>query len=333
MKKIIFFTFALSLLFAPFVFAAGEGESRSFATIGTGGVTGIYYPVGGAIGRTVNARSDVYNVRVTVESTAGSVFNINAVLGGDLEFGVAQADRQYQAINGLAEWESAGAQPDLRSVFSLHGEAVTLVASVNSNIRSVSDLRDKKVNIGNTGSGQLQNSRDVLDAFGITENDIQAEFVKAADAPSLLQDGRIDAFFYTVGHPAGAISEATSGRVKVRFVPVAGSEITTMLEAIPYYAAVSVPASLYPQAVDSEKDVATIGMLATLVTSKSVSDDIVYAVTREVMENLGDFKKLHPALAPLSQETMLQGLSAPLHPGAIRYYEEVGINIPDRLRP
>ena len=202
-------------LLLPFAFSGGgqsggSGGGQKFVTIGTGGVTGTYYPVGGAIGRLVNQKSDVYNARVTVESTGGSVFNINAVLAGDLDFGIAQADRQYQALEGLAEWESAGPQSDLRSVFYMYGEAVTLVASDSSGIQSIADLRDKKVNIGNVGSGQLQNARDVLEAFGIAESDIQAEFVKGSDSPSLLQDNRIDAFFYTIGHPTGVISEATS---------------------------------------------------------------------------------------------------------------------------
>ena len=168
---------------------------RTFVTIGTGGVTGVYYPTGGAISRMVNAQSDQYNIKATVESTGGSVFNINAVLNGDLEFGIAQSDRQYQAINGLAEWESAGKQADLRAVFSIHPESITLVASSESGISSVSDLKGKRVNIGNPGSGNLQNAKDVLAAAGLTESDVLAESVKAVEAPGLLNDGRIDAFF------------------------------------------------------------------------------------------------------------------------------------------
>ncbi|UCF03287.1 MAG: TAXI family TRAP transporter solute-binding subunit, partial [Deltaproteobacteria bacterium] len=195
----------------------------TFVTIGTGGITGVYYPTGGAIARIVNKKRKVYGIRCTVESTGGSVFNVNAVMAGDLEFGVVQSDRQFQAMKGLAEWKEKGPQKDLRAVFSIHPESITLVAADDAGIKSINDLRGKRVNIGNPGSGQRQNSIDGLTNAGIDyEKDLKAEGVKAAEAPGLLQDGRIDAFFYTVGHPSGAIKEATAGRRKVHFVPITG---------------------------------------------------------------------------------------------------------------
>jgi hypothetical protein len=294
-----------------------------FATIGTGGVTGVYYPAGGAISRMVNAKSDVYNVRASVESTGGSVFNVNAVVNGDLEFGIVQSDRQYQAINGMAEWEGK-ATSTLRSVFSLHPETITLIASVDSGIQSIEDLRGKRVNIGNPGSGQLQNSIDVLGAFGMSEADVVAEQVGAVEAPGLLQDGRIDAFFYTVGHPNGNITEATSGRTRVRIVDISGGPISALVAEMPYYAPAVIPARLYPQA-QNQSDITSVGVKATLVTDASVDEEIVYAVTKEVFENLDAFKALHPALQVLTTENMLQGISAPFHPGAVRYFEEAGL--------
>jgi TRAP transporter TAXI family solute receptor len=296
----------------------------TFVTIGTGGVTGVYYPTGGAISRMVNKRFKTYKIKATVESTSGSVFNINAVMNGDLEFGVAQSDRQYQAYHGLAEWAGSGPQTDLRSVFSVHPESITLVASDESGIREVNDLRGRRVNLGNPGSGQLQNSKDVLAAVGISEEDISAEYVKAVEAPGLLQDGRIDAFFYTVGHPAGNIKEATSGRIKVRLVPITGPGIEAMVRDRPYYALAEIPRDFYPGALNDE-DVVTVGVKATFITSKRVSSDIVYAITREVFENLDDFRDLHPAYKVLSGPNMLKGLTAPIHPGALRYYRESGL--------
>lgn len=322
--RVVSATLLLTALVAGAAFAAG-GTETEFVTIGTGGVTGVYYPTGGAISRMVNAKSDEYSIRATVESTGGSVFNINAVLNGDLEFGIAQSDRQYQALNGLAEWEELGPQEDLRAVFSIHPESITLVASVDSGIESVADLAGRRVNIGNPGSGQLQNSRDVLAAFGLSESDITAEQVRAVEAPGLLQDGRIDAFFYTVGHPNGNITEATSGRIQVRVVPIAGAPVDSMLDEFSYYAASLVPVSNYPSAANTEANVASVGVKATLVTSADVSDDVVYAITKEVFENFDTFKALHPAYQVLEREDLLDGMSAPLHPGAIRYYEEAGL--------
>lgn len=293
-----------------------------FVTIGTGGITGVYYPTGGAIAKIVNKKRDMYNIRCTVESTGGSVFNVNAVMAGDLEFGVVQSDRQYQAIKGMAEWDGKP-QVDLRAVFSIHPESVTLVAAEDSGIMAITDLKGKRVNIGNPGSGQRQNAIDALKAVGINyESDLNAEGVKAAEAPGLLQDGRIDAFFYTVGHPSGAIKEATAGGRKVRFVTITG--IDDMLAKFPYYAKSFIPTALYPGAVN-DADAASFGVKATFVTSAKVPDDVVYAVTKEVFENFDDFKKLHPAYQVLTKEGMLEGMSAPIHPGAMKYYKEAGM--------
>jgi TRAP transporter TAXI family solute receptor len=305
-------------------FLSSEASGRTFVTIGTGGVTGVYYPTGGAISRMVNKKAKEYGIKATVESTAGSVYNINAILSGDLEFGVAQSDRQYQAYNGLAEWSESGPQKDLRAVFSIHPESITLIASAGSKAGKVGDLKGLRVNIGNPGSGQLQNSKDVLEASGVPLESLHVEQVKAVEAPGLLQDEKIDAFFYTVGHPNGNIKEATSGRIKVRIVPIEGPGIDKLLKKYPYYANSLVPKEFYPNALN-KGDVRSIGVKATFVTSKKVDEDIVYAITKEVFENLEEFKKLHPAYSVLTKEDMLKGLSAPIHRGALRYYREAGL--------
>ena len=299
-------------------------QQTKFVTIGTGGVTGVYYPTGGAISRMINQKFEEYQIKATVESTGGSVYNINAVLSGDLDFGIAQSDRQYQAYNGLAEWSDKGKQTDLRAVFSIHPESITLIASEKSGINSLSDLKGKRINLGNPGSGQLQNSRDVLKALGLDEKDFNAEFVKAVEAPGLLQDERIDAFFYTVGHPNGNIKEATSGRIKVRIIPITGPEIDKMLEEYPYYAKSVIPKEFYPNSLNAE-NINTIGVKATFITSQNVNEQIVYAITKEVFKNLEEFKKLHPAYKVLTKENMLKGLSAPLHEGALKYFQERGM--------
>jgi hypothetical protein len=307
---------------AAIAFTAAAASTR-FATIGTGGVTGVYYPAGGAIAKMVNKTRDEHGIRMAVESTAGSVFNVNAVLSGDLDFGIVQSDRQYQAINGLADWEEKGPQLGLRAICSLHPEAVTLVAAVDAGIETLADLRGKRVNIGNPGSGQRGNSIDVLTTAGIDwREDIRAEGLKASECAKMLQDERIDAFFYTVGHPAGAITEATAGRRTIRIVPI--TEMEPLLEQVPYYAETVVPAALYPNAANTE-DTPTIGVMTTLVTSADVPADVVYTLTRALFENLDEFKEQHPAFAALTPEGMMRGLTAPLHEGATRYYLEAGL--------
>lgn len=325
MKK--FFSIMLVVLLGlslSVLFGLDDVQAKTtFVTIGTGGITGVYYPTGGAIAKIVNNKRDVYGIRCTVESTGGSVFNVNAVMSGDLDFGVVQSDRQYQAINGLAEWEKAGKQKDLRAVFSIHPEAVTLVAAADAGIKTFADLKGKRVNIGNIGSGQRQNSIDALKANGMDyKKDIKHESIKAAEAPGLLQDGRIDAFFYTVGHPAGAIKEATAGARKTLFVSI--PNVDKLTSQYPYYVKTKILKKYYESAQNSD-DVETFGVKATFVTSAKVPDEVVYAVTKEIFENFEDFKTLHSAYENLTKEEMLTGLSAPIHPGAMKYYKEAGL--------
>ncbi len=323
MRKLMYLVAVLSLGFVLGMAPTAEARTQ-FVTIGTGGITGVYYPTGGAIAKMVNAKRDQYGIRATVESTGGSVFNVNAVMAGDLEFGVVQSDRQYQAWHGLAEWDGKP-QKKLRAVFSIHPESITLVAGADTGIKGIQDLKGKTVNIGNPGSGQRQNSIDALEAVGLNyEDDLQAEGVKAAEAPGLLQDGRIDAFFYTVGHPSGAIKEATAGARKVTIVSIDSPGIAKLIEAKPYYAKAFVPVKFYESAVN-DADVPTFGVKATFVTSADVPAEVVYAITKEVFDNFDGFKKLHPAYGVLTPESMLDGLSAPLHPGAEKYFKEAGL--------
>jgi len=294
-----------------------------FVTMGTGGVTGVYYPTGGAISKLVNAKRKEYNLRMTVESTGGSVFNVNALMNGDLEMGVVQSDLQYQAYKGLGEWAGTP-QTKLRAMFAIHPEAVTILSAADKKINSVADLKGKVVNIGAPGTGQRVNALDLFAAAGIDEKDVTIEGIKPAEAAGMLQDGRIDAYFYTVGHPNGSIKEAVAGARKVAFVPVDAKLVAKLVAEQPYYAPADIPVAQYP-GVTNTADVPTFGVKATICTSSDVPDDVIYTVTKEVFENIEELRKLHPALAVLTRENMMQGLSAPLHPGAIKYFKEVGL--------
>lgn len=323
MKKAL--THALALI-AGIVLCLGEAQAKiNFATIGTGGISGVYYTTGCAIAKIVNKKKKAYGIRATVESTGGSVFNVNAILGGDLDFGVVQSDVQFQAVKGQGDWADKGPQKDLCAVFSIHAESVTLVAAADAGINTIADLKGRRVNLGNPGSGQLVNSMDALRCAGLDPNkDVEAEKVKAAEAPALLQDGRIDAFFYTVGHPNGNVKEATSGPRTVKIVAINGPGLGAMLAKKPYYVRSTVAHQHYPGA-RNDGEVETFGVKATLCASAKTPDEVVYAVTREVFDNLEEFSSLHPAFAGLTREGLLTGLSAPIHPGAMKYYREVGL--------
>lgn len=307
---------ALAALTAPVAMA------EEFITIGTGGVTGVYYPTGGAICRLVNKGRKEHGIRCSVESTGGSVYNINTIREGELEFGVAQSDWQYHAYNGTSKFEDQGAFEDLRAVFSVHPEPFTVVARADAGVKTLSDIKGKRVNIGNPGSGARGTTEVVLEAMGWTTGDLAlAAELKAAEQSAALCDNQIDVMIYTVGHPSGSIQEATTACDSV-LVEVSGAEIDKLIGENSYYRTAKIPGGMYR---GSDEDVATFGVGATFVTSASVSDDAVYAVVSAVFDNFDDFKKLHPAFANLTAEEMATaGLSAPLHPGAAKYYKEKG---------
>ena len=306
------------------VFGAGAVAAQdTFIAIGTGGVTGVYYPTGGAICRMVNRNRAEHGIRCGVESTGGSVFNINAIRGGELEFGVAQSDWQYHAYNGTSRFEEQGAFEDLRAVFSVHPEPFTVVARADSGIENFEDLRGMRVNVGNPGSGQRGTMEVLMAEMGWTMDDFAvAAELQAAEQSQALCDNNIDAMIYTVGHPSGSIQEATTSCAS-KLVPVTGEEIDKLVDENPYYSKATIPGGLYE---GNAEDTETFGVRATMVSSDQVDEETVYQVVKAVFENFDRFKKLHPAFENLTKEEMISaGNSAPLHPGAERYYKEAGL--------
>ncbi|MGC9369955.1 MAG: TAXI family TRAP transporter solute-binding subunit [Paracoccaceae bacterium] len=301
---------------------APAAMAEEFITIGTGGVTGVYYPTGGAICRLVNKGRKEHGIRCSVESTGGSIYNINTIRAGELEFGVAQSDWQYHAYNGTSKFEEQGAFEGLRAVFSVHPEPFTVVARADAGVTTFDDLKGKRVNIGNPGSGQRGTMEVLLAAKGWTTDDFElATELKAAEQSAALCDNQIDAMVYTVGHPSGSIQEATTACDSV-LVSVNGPTIDKLVAENSYYRKATIPGGMYR---GNDADVDTFGVGATFVTSADVSEEAVYTVVKSVFENFEDFKKLHPAFANLEpQEMATAGLSAPLHPGAAKYYKEQG---------
>ena len=321
---------AFALTGAALVVAAGATLSAGsvqaqgqFITIGTGGVTGVYYPTGGAICRLVNKSRKEHGIRCSVESTGGSVYNLNAIRAGELDMGVAQSDWQYHAYNGTSKFEEQGANKDLRAVFSVHPEPFTVVARSDSGIKNFMDLKGKRVNIGNPGSGQRGTMEVVMSALGWDKGvfSLAAE-LKSAEQSNALCDNKIDAMVFTVGHPSGSIKEATTSCDSV-LVNVGGSAIDKLVADNAYYRHATIPGGMYR---GNDGDTSTFGVGATFVSSANVDADVVYQVVKAVFENFDTFQKLHPAFANLKKEEMVKdGLSAPLHDGAARYYKEAGL--------
>lgn len=308
--------------FVAAAFMAPAAQAQEFITIGTGGVTGVYYPTGGAICRLVNKDRKEHGFKCAVESTGGSVYNINTIREGELQFGVAQSDWQYHAYNGTSKFAD-NPFPDIRAVFSVHPEPFTLLVRSDSGIESFEGLKGKRVNVGNPGSGQRATMEVVMDAFGIAMDDFAlATEYKGSEMAKQLCDGNIDAMIYTIGHPAAAIKEATT-TCDVTLVDVAGAPIEKLVADNPYYRVATIPGGMY---AGNDQDTTTFGVGATFVTSAKISDDVVYVVAKSVMENIDDFRNLHPAFKHLDPNQMVNdGLSAPLHPGAEKAYKELGL--------
>ncbi|WP_278921667.1 MULTISPECIES: TAXI family TRAP transporter solute-binding subunit [Pseudophaeobacter] len=303
-------------------FLAPAVQAQEYITIGTGGVTGVYYPTGGAICRLVNKNRKEHGFKCAVESTGGSVYNINTIREGELQFGVAQSDWQHHAYHGTSKFSEQGPFEGLRAVFSVHPEPFTVVARADAGITNFDDLKGKRVNIGNPGSGQRGTMEVLMNAKGWGMEDFAlATELKAAEQSAALCDNQIDAMVYTVGHPSGSIQEATTACDSV-LVTVDGDAVTKLVEDNAFYRTATIPGGMYR---GSDEDTQTFGVGATFVSSTDVADEAVYAVVKSVFENFDAFRKLHPAFAHLKPEEMIaDGLSAPLHDGAAQYYREQG---------
>jgi TRAP transporter TAXI family solute receptor len=313
---------AMVLVGAMLLAASPSSAQQKFVTIGTGGVTGVYYAVGGAICRLMNKDRKTHGIRCSVESTGGSAYNVNTIKAGELDFGMTQSDVQYNAYKGLGPFKEGGAFTEERAVFSVHPEPFTVLVRPESGITKFEDVKGKRFNVGNPGSGTRSSMDELLAALGWKISDFAlASELKADEHGPALCDNKIDGFFYGVGHPSANIQDPTT-TCGAKLVSITGPAVDKLLAEKPYYAKATIPAGLYknnPQATE------TYGVLATLVTSASVPEETVYQLTRAVFENFNEFKSLHPAFAALEPEKMVKdGISVPLHPGAAKYYKEKG---------
>ncbi len=313
-----------ALVTVPAFSAAPACAADEFVTIGTGGITGVYYPVGGAICRLVNKTRKEHGIRCTVESTGASVFNVNAIRSGDLNMGIVQSDTQYYAYKGEGSDQFIKAGPDtkLRALFSLHAEAFTLVARDDAGISNFKDLAGKRVNLGDPGSGNRSTMELLMKEYGWTPEIYKlATDLKPAEMAGALCDNKIDAYVYVVGHPNGSIKEAVT-TCKSHVVPVTGPEVDAFMSKYPFYPPATIPAGMY---AGTTGEVKTVGPRACLLASADMPEETAYQITKAVFSNLEEFKKLHPALEDLTPQEMLTGNTAPFHPGAIRYFKEAGL--------
>jgi len=330
MRRLIVSTLALALAAGAF-FGAGIQSAQAqkrFISIGTGGPTGVYFVVGQSVCRMLGKEAAEgrktgrkHGIRCSAPSTGGSTYNIGQIREGELEFGVAQSDWQFHAYNGSSKFEG-NAFKKLRAVFSVHPEPYQIIVGKDSGIKSWADLKGKRFNIGNPGSGQRGTTEVLMKAYGTKKSDFKiATELTSTEQSKALCDGKIDAYGYTVGVPNAGVSIATDG-CDARIISLNTDVEKKLVDANPFYAFATIPKDTYKT---TDSDVTTFGVMATFVTSADVPDDVVYEVTRAVFENLDDFRKLHPAFKTLDPKNMTKNaLSAPLHPGAVKYYKEKG---------
>ena len=309
---------AAGALFAP---TQSAYSADKFITVGTGGIVGVYYPLGGAICRFVNAGRKDHSYRCTVESTGGSVFNINAVMSGDMDIGFAQSDTQYYALHGMGPFKDKP-QTKLRALFSVYPELFTLVARQDANIKSFADLKGKRLNIGDPGSGTRATTELVMSATGLKKEDLRlATELKFVEMAPALCDNKIDAFTFVAGHPNAIFQEAATSCAS-NIATVSGPGIDKLVKDNPFYAKASVPGKMYKGTDNAQP---TFGVVATMVASADLPEQTAYVVTKALFDNFEDFKKLHPAVANITKEQMLEANTVPFHPGALRYFKEKGL--------
>ncbi len=310
-----------SVVAAASLGTSGIASAQQFVSIGTGGVTGVYYPTGGAICRLVNKDRKEHGIRCSAESTGGSIYNINTIRAGELEFGVAQSDWQYHAYNGTSKFADQGKFDKLRAVFSVHPEPVTVIARADAGIDQLADVKGKRLNIGNPGSGTRGTWEVIEEALGWQRSDLRmAAEMKSAETGQAVCDGKIDAYFWLVGHPS-ALTQESLATCDAKLVHVKGAAIDKLVADNSYYRKATIPAGMY----GDNPDIDTFGVGATFVSSADVPDNVVYTIVKAVFDNFDQFKKLHPAFANLKETEMItDSLSAPLHPGAVKYYKERG---------
>tara|TARA_A100001011_G_scaffold400487_1_gene515422 strand:+ start:5568 stop:6572 length:1005 start_codon:yes stop_codon:yes gene_type:complete len=333
MKKIISIISAALVMFVfatPFTSIA---KSADFFTIGTGGPTGVYFQTGNAICKMLHKsaisaehgrkKGTAKAYRCTAPSTGGSNYNIGQIKEGEFQFGVAQSDWQFHAVNGSSKWE--GKQfSDLRAVFSVHNEPFQIWARKKAKVKDFKGLKGKVVNIGNPGSGQRGTMEELMKAMGADNSMFKSVTeLTSSEQVKALCDGKIDAFGYSVGFPNGAMEQAATCAAKAMPINLTGGPVQGLIDGADYYAKAVIPKGTY---TGQKKDATTFGVKATVVTSANVSDELVYLVTKAVFENFDSFKSQHPAFGFLEKKNMIKdGLSAPLHPGAVKYYKEAGL--------
>jgi len=316
MKRILSVLLALAMVFS---LAACSGGATTM-TMGTGSPTGTYYAYGGIVGQYITNNA---GIKVNAVSTGGSKDNIQGIDAGDYQLGTVQSDVMHYAWNGTRSFETDGKIETFRTVAGLYAEAVQLI-TVNPEIQSVADLKDKKVSIGAPGSGVYFNAMDVLAAAGLSENDVKPQYQNFDESADALKDGKIDAAFIVAGAPTPAITELCMTNANTRLVPIDGAIAEKLMKDNTFYSVYKIPANTYK---NQAADVTTVTVKATLIVSADADEEAVYKLTAAIFDNIEAISKEHAKGAELSLKNATEGLTVPFHAGAAKYFKEKGIDV------
>jgi TRAP transporter TAXI family solute receptor len=319
-KKLTILVVVLLISSLTGVFAGGRSEEAAPTrlAVATGGTAGVYFPLGGAFANIITERVD--GVTANAESTGASVVNVNLLNNGEVDFALMQNDIAYYAFNGVEMFSDNPALTNLRGIAVLYPEVVQIVVNANAGIESVEDLRGRRVAVGAPGSGAEANARQILTAHGISYDDIRADFLSFAEAADALRDGNVDAAFVTAGTPTAAVTDVSTTH-NVRLLSIDSGIANALMAEYPFYDVVTIPAGTYN---NQAEDVQTVTVLAMLSVRAGLSDDMVYNITKGLFENLNMFAAAHARGGNLSLDSALSGMPLELHPGAARFYQEMG---------
>jgi TRAP transporter TAXI family solute receptor len=317
---VVLLAFAASTLFGCGGGGGGTAEQPKdqFISIATGGVAGTYYPLGGAMAEIFNA--NVPGVNATAETTNASVANVRLLEGNETEFAFIQNDISYYALNGM-EMFADGKVDILTGIATLYPEVVQVVTLKDKGINSIEDLRGKKVAVGAPSSGTEANARQILAAYGMTFNDIKPDFLSFGEAASNMKDGHVDAAFLTAGLPTAAVTDLGATH-NIKIIPLTAEAVATLGAEYPFYASFTIDGGTYAKEQDA---VLTVAVKAMLVASGSLSEDMVYNLTKALFENLDKLAAAHQRGGDVGLDSANEAMSLPLHPGAEKYFKEQGV--------
>ena len=295
--------------------AGSSGGGKTFLNIGTGGTAGTYYPIGGAIAEILN--NNIEGMNASAQSTGATVANINMLKDGSIDMAIVQNDITYYAVNGTEMFTDKKVD-NLKGIASLYPETCQFVTLDSSGIKSIADLKGKKVAVGAAGSGAEANARQILAAYGITYDDIDAQYLSFGEGASALKDGNVDAAFLTAGFPTASVQDISSQN-KIRLLPVDSAKADELIAKYPFYTKTTVPAGTY-QGFD--EDVATISVMAMLVVNDKVDDKLGYTITKTIFSNLDRIQAAHAVGKMISKENAEKGMSLDMNAGAKKFFDE-----------